>query len=150
MLSRVIEQNKIVAQNWLEFISEGDVEAICHITDPSWKIHGGLPGLPPGPEGVRKLFASFGPIQQEWTIEEIIADRDKVVVRATNKCLQESFLGVPSFGRQQIFSAIFIHRIIDGKIFETWRNADDLGRLLQIGGKIIPTQPVSNFFAANQ
>ncbi len=26
--------------------------------------------------------------------------------------------------------------IVDGKIMETWRNADDLGRILQLGGRI--------------
>jgi predicted ester cyclase len=53
-----------------------------------------------------------------------------VVVCATKRCVQESFFEVPSQGRQQTFSAMFIHRIGDGQVLETWRNADDLGRLL--------------------
>jgi len=88
--------------------------------------------------GVRKLFGSFGAIQQKWTIEDVIAEGDKVVVRATNTCLQESFFGIPSYGREQTFTAIFIHWIVDGKIIETWRNADDLGRVLQLGARIEP------------
>jgi hypothetical protein len=47
-----------------------------------------------------------------------------VVVRATNRCVQESFLVVPSHGQRQTFRAIFIHRIADGMIVETWRNAE--------------------------
>ncbi|MEH2174453.1 ester cyclase [Nostoc sp.] len=133
-----IEDNKIIAQRWIELISEHKIEEICEITAPNWKMHGGLPGLPLGPEGVRKLFGSFGPIQQKWTIEDVIAEGDKVVVRATNTCIQESFLGIPSRGRQQIFTATFIHYIADGKIIETWRNADDLGRVLQLGARIEP------------
>ncbi|MEH2208092.1 MAG: ester cyclase [Nostoc sp.] len=133
-----IEENKIIAQRWMELISEHKIEEICEITAPNWKMHGGLPGLPLGPEGVRKLFGSFGPIQQKWTIEDVIAEGDKVVVRATNTCIQESFLGIPSRGRQQIFTATFIHYIADGKIIETWRNADDLGRVLQLGARIEP------------
>ena len=82
------------------------------ITAPTWKMHGGLPGLPLGPEGVRKLFGSFGAIQQKWTIEDVIAEGDKVVIRATNTCIQESFLGIPSRGRQQTFTATFIHSFI--------------------------------------
>lgn len=101
-------------------------------------MHGGPPGLPPGPDGLRKLFRTFGDIDQTWTIEDVIAEGDRLVVRATNRCLQESFLGVPSHGRWQTFSAIFIHRIADGKIVATWRNADDLGRLLQLGARIEP------------
>ena len=133
-----IEDNKIIARNWLEFISKGDVEAICCITSPAWTMQGGLPGLPPGHEGIRKLFASFGPIEQQWTLEEIIAEEDKVVVRATNECIQESFFGVPSHGRRQTFTATFIHHIANGKIVKTWRNADDLGRVLQLGARILP------------
>jgi predicted ester cyclase len=133
-----VESNKIIARNWLEFISKGDVDAICLITDPKWTMQGGLPGLPPGVEGVRKLFASFGSIEQQWTLEEDIAEGDKVVTRATNVCMQESFFGVPSHGRRQTFTATFIHQIADGKILKTWRNADDLGRVLQLGGTILP------------
>ncbi|MEH2188059.1 MAG: ester cyclase [Nostoc sp.] len=133
-----IEENKIIAQRWMELISEHKIEEICEITAPTWKIHGGLPGLPLGPEGVRKLFGSFGAIQQKWTIEDVIAEGDKVVVRATNTCIQESFLGIPSRDRQQTFTATFIHYIADGKIIETWRNADDLGRVLQLGARIEP------------
>jgi predicted ester cyclase len=101
-------------------------------------MHGGPPeGLPPGPEEVRELFGQIGPIEQQFTIEDLIAEGDKVVVRAA-RCVQESFLGVPSQGCQQTFSAMFIHRIGDGQVLETWRNADDLGRLLQLGARIEP------------
>jgi len=140
------ELNKIIARYWLDFISTGNIEALCRITAPGWVMHGGLPGLPPGPEGVRKLFASFGQIQQKWTITEIIGEGDKVVVRAINNCTQDSFLGLPSFGRKQTFSATFIHRIVNGKIQETWRNADDLGRVIQLGARIIPSRLTSSFF----
>jgi len=91
-----------------------------------------------GPQGVLKLFQSFGNIKQEWTIQDVIAENDKVVVRASNTCLQERFFDIASNGHEQKFTAIFIHHIKDGKIEETWGNADDLGRLLQLGAKIVP------------
>ena len=34
--------------------------------------------------------------------------------------------------------AIWIFRLADGKIAEVWRCADDLGRVVQIGGTIVP------------
>ena len=108
------------------------------MTAPTWTMHGGPPELPSGAEGVRELFRQIGPIDQKWTIEDIIAEGDKVVVRATNTCVQDSFLGIPGGGRRQTFTAMFIHTIADGKIIETWRNADDLGRILQLGAQISP------------
>jgi len=135
-----IEDNKIIARQWFKLISEHRIEEICEMTDPNWKMHGGPPNLSSGPDGVRELFEIIGPIAQTWTIEDIIAEGDKVVVRLTNTCLQESFFGIPGRGRRQIFTAMFIHWIVDGKIVETWRNADDLGRVFQLGGRVEPVQ----------
>jgi hypothetical protein len=131
-----IEDNKIIARQWFKLISEHRIEEICEMTDPNWKMHGGPPNLSSGPDGVRELFEIIGPIPQTWTIEDIIAEGDKVVVRLTNTCVQESFFGIPGRGRRQIFTAMFIHWIVDGKIVETWRNADDLGRVFQLGGRV--------------
>ena len=131
-----IEENKILARRWFELIDKDGVEELCEMTAPTWKMHGGPPGLPPGPDGLRDVFRQIGPIEQKWVIEDIIAEGDKVVVRATNTCLQESFLGIPGRGRQQTFTATFIHWIADGKVLETWRNADDLSRIFQLGARI--------------
>ncbi|UFH53467.1 ester cyclase [Spirosoma sp. KNUC1025] len=134
------EENKELAKRWLDLISEGNVEEICELTAQTWIMHGGKPGMSPGPDGIRELFASFGEIKQTWALEDIIAEGNKVVIRATNSCQQESFFGIPSRGRWQHFSATFIHHIENGKFMETWRNADDLGRVLQLGAKLEPTQ----------
>ena len=63
---------------------------------------------------------------------------DKVVVRATNRCVQDSFYGVSAAGVEQVFTAMFILRFADGLAVRTWRNADDLQRLLQLGARIVP------------
>ncbi|MEH2321581.1 nuclear transport factor 2 family protein [Nostoc sp.] len=88
-----IEDNKIIARRWIELISEHRIEDICDMTASTWTMHGGLPGLPPGPDGVRKLFGSFGAIEQKWTIKDVIAEGDKVVVRATNTLRSRKFPG---------------------------------------------------------
>ena len=61
--------------------------------------------------------------------------------RATNTVEQDSFLGIPSHGRRQVFTAMFIHHITGGLISQTWRNAGDLGRLHQLGARIEPSRP---------
>ena len=135
-----IENNKLISHKFLELVSEGNVQEICELIASDWNMHIGLNSveIPKGPEGMRKLFETFGQIKQQWIIEDVIAEGSKVVVRATNKCMQENFLGLASYGRPQTFTATFIHEIINGKIRETWRNADDLGRVLQLGASIIP------------
>jgi len=105
------ESNKLLGRQFLELISEGNVNAICEMVSPSWKMHTGLNGLQTdvGPEGLRKLFQSFGRIKQEWTVHDVIAEKDKVVVRATNTCLQGRFLDIPSnSGNKRLLPHLFI------------------------------------------
>lgn len=132
--------NKVIASKFFALISEGSVEELCTMIASDWKMHIGLSSfeIPSGPEGLRKLFESFGNIEQQWIIEDIFSEGSKVVVRAINNCNQENFFGIPAYGRTQTFTATFIHHIEDGKIKETWRNADDLGRVLQLGASIVP------------
>jgi predicted ester cyclase len=131
-----IDHNKTICKQFLEFVSEGKMDEIFEIITPNWTMHGGLPNLPHGHDGVRELFKHFGQIEQKWSIEDVIAEEDKVVVRGVNTCVQDSFLGIEAAGVTQRFTAMFIHRIVDGKIDETWRNANDLARVFQVGGKI--------------
>jgi predicted SnoaL-like aldol condensation-catalyzing enzyme len=133
-----IEINKVIARRFLELVADHDMDGLIAMIAPAWTMQGGPPNLPAGAEGIRTLFATFGPIEQTWIIEHVIAEGDLVAVRATNICKQESFLGIPSHGRTQMFTATFIHRISGGLIQQTWRNADDLGRLLQLGARIEP------------
>jgi ketosteroid isomerase-like protein len=133
-----LAENKRLAVRWLKLVDDGDIAAMAELTSPTWTMEGGPPDLPSGHEGLRALFAHIGEIDQRWTIEDVIAEGDKVVVRATNRCVQDSFLGVPGRGIQQVFSAMFILRVVDGVVVRTWRNADDLQRVLQLGATVSP------------
>jgi predicted ester cyclase len=133
--------NKAVARRFLDLVAAHDIEALCALVTDDWTMRGGPPNLPTGPDGVRALFGSFGAIEQTWTVEDVVAEGDRVAVRGTNTCVMDSFLGVPGAGRTQTFTATFIHRVVGGRIAATWRNADDLGRLLQLGATIRPPAP---------
>jgi hypothetical protein len=54
--------------------------------------------------------------------------------------VQDSFLGVPAAGIEQIFTATFIFQIADGLVRRVWRNAEDLQRLLQLGARVVPAE----------
>jgi predicted ester cyclase len=74
-------------------------------------------------------------------VEAVVAKGDTVVVRATNRCVQDSFFGIPGRGRVQTFTATFMHRIVDRRDAETWRNANDLGRVPQLVARPVPPDP---------
>lgn len=132
-----LDDNKALARRWLELIGAHDIEGLCAITAPEWTIQGGPPGLPAGHAGIIELFRNMGPVEQRWSVDDVIAEGDRVVLRATNRCRQERFYGIPASATVQVFSATFILRIVEGKVAQTWRNADDLGRLLQLGARVL-------------
>ncbi len=80
-----IEYNKLIACKFLELVSEGNVEKICEMIASDWNMHIGLSTfkIPSGHEGMRRLFETFGQIKQQWIIEDVLAEGDKVAVRAT-------------------------------------------------------------------
>ena len=130
------DQNAELATQWLSWISAGDVASLLSTSTPDWQMHGGPPNLPAGPAGVCVLAAHLADVRQTWTVDDVIAAGDRVVVRATNVCEQPSFFGVPGAGIEQVFTATFIFHIHAGRVRTIWRNADDLGRLLQLGARI--------------
>ena len=130
--------NKRLAVAFLDAISDRDVAALAAMITPGWTMEGGPPDLPVGQEGIRVLFAHIGGVEQRWTIDDVIAEGDKVVVRATNHCEQDSFFGVPGRGIVQVFTATFTMQIADGLVARIWRNAADLQRLFQLGARILP------------
>jgi predicted ester cyclase len=74
----------------------------------------------------------------QGTIEDIVAEGDKVVVRFTIRGTQQgAFAGMPPTSKPVAMTGISIIRIVGGKFEEEWENADSLGMLQQLGA--IPT-----------
>jgi steroid delta-isomerase-like uncharacterized protein len=99
-----------------------------------------LPDMPPGREGVERanalLRAAFP--DTVHTIEDQIAEGDKVVTRLTGRgTFQGAILGIPPNGKVVTMQGIAIHRIVDGKLVEHWAVADKLSFLQQLGA-ILP------------
>ena len=71
------------------------------------------------------------------TVEDMIAEGDKVVTRYTSRGTQKgAFVGIPPTGKQMTVSSIVVARIADGKIVEEWGLDDQMGMLQQLG--VIP------------
>jgi len=81
---------------------------------------------------IRTLHVAFP--DGRYTIEDMIAEGDKVVsrwtVRATHK---GEYQGIPATGKQVTFTNIVISRIAGGKIVEAWGEYDSIGLMRQLG-----------------
>jgi predicted ester cyclase len=99
--------------------------------------------LAPGPEGVKQFYAMSVAAfpDQQTTIEDVIAEGDKVVVRATFRATHQGDLfGIPPTGRSVTMPWISIYRLANGKIVEHWYEDDQMGLMQQLGA--VPTPQV--------
>ena len=85
------------------------------------------------------MAAAFPDIQT--TIEDLIAEGDKVVKRYTIRGTHRGeFQGIPPTGKEVAFSSIEIDRMVDGKVSEHWFEMDLLGLMGQLGAIPDPEQ----------
>ncbi len=143
------EANTTIVRRYIEeWANEGNEATLNDIIAPDWVSRGtqsataAPAGLPSGIAGAKQLHAEVRAIwpDNRWTIDDIFGDGDRVAVRMTNRATHRgTYRGIAATGKRVVFSAIWIFRLADGKIAEVWRCADDLGRVVQIGGKIVPS-----------
>lgn len=136
------EENKAIARRAYEkLFSEGqyaladELYASTHVN----YFPGNPPGLPAGVEGLKQLIGLYRSAFPDlhFTIEDQIAEGDKVVTRTTTTGTNtQPLMGMPATGKSAVVTGIQIDRIVDGKIVETWGNFDQLGLLQQLG--VIP------------
>jgi len=81
---------------------------------------------------MRTLHAAFP--DWRYTIEDMIAEGDKVVTRFTWRGTHKGdFMGIPATGKEVVFTSILICRIAEGKIAEEWEEFDSMGFMVQLG-----------------
>jgi steroid delta-isomerase-like uncharacterized protein len=95
-----------------------------------------LPGQMPGLAGAKQKWAAYLAAVPDMhaTVEELVAEGDKVAVRWTVQGThQGELLGIPATGRHAVFRGISIYRLAGGKIVEQWEQWDRLDLLRQLG-----------------
>ena len=133
-----VEENKAIVHRFMEeVVRKGNLVSANEIFAADFVYHPPPEGLPTrGPEAiiqrVTTIRTAFPDIQ--YTVEDEIAEGDKVVHRLTGRGThQGQFLGIPPTGKQVTWTVIAIYRIAGGKIAERWLNVDDLGIMQQLG-----------------
>jgi steroid delta-isomerase-like uncharacterized protein len=90
-----------------------------------------------GPEGVKQHIQGMKAVFPDLhvTIEEIIAEGDKVAVRARWRGTHSiEFRGIPASHKLVEFTGMVFWRITEGKIRERWASVDLLGPLKEAAG----------------
>jgi len=132
-----IESNKLLMKRFTDFINTASADLGKELISPNAVFH--VPGRPEplqGPAGyltiIGMMRGGFPDIQ--WTLEELIAEGDRVAARFTMRGThQGTFFGVTPSGRKIEVKAMNFYRMADGQIVEEHGQPDLLGLLQQIG-----------------
>src|SRR5438105_1936171 len=126
-----------------EVFNKKNRAAIDEFIDPNHVDHAAPPGTPDGLAGTKQTLTMFLTAFPDlhFTVEDLIAEGDKVVARLTTRGTQQgAFMGVPPTGKQVTVTAIDINRIVGGKTVEHWLQMDTLSLLQQLGVVPMPGQ----------
>jgi steroid delta-isomerase-like uncharacterized protein len=134
--SATLEQNKSLVSRFIdEVFLKGDFGAVDELladdfVPHTWgKVEGGKDELKAAIERV-----SAGLSEPSMTIDDMIAEDDRVAVRLTSHATQTGeFMGMPPSGKSYTIDEIHIFRLRDGKIAEHWHQADFMGMMRQLG-----------------
>jgi steroid delta-isomerase-like uncharacterized protein len=131
------EANKLVMARFTEFINTASEKLAQELISPDAVFH--VPGKSDpmrGPAGYLSIIgmmrAGFPDIQ--WTLEEMVAEGDKVAARFTMRGTHRgTFAGVPPTGKSITVQALNIYRLSGGQFVEERGQPDMLVLLQQIG-----------------
>jgi steroid delta-isomerase-like uncharacterized protein len=139
-----LEETKTLARRHMDLLDQRNVEAARAMYLPDAQFHGFAPqtlDLNGYQQVMSALLTAFP--DSHFIVDDLIAEGDKVVIRHHLQGTHRGeFQGIPPTGKQVTVSAIGILRIVNGRIAETWLNADFLGLLQQLGVVPAPAQAV--------
>ena len=130
--------NKAIVQRLYEEVwNRRKLEVIKEIISPSHALQApNISGSSIGPEAYKRnvLFFLAGFPDLRWTIEDTIAEKDKVVacwsISGTHK---GDYMGIPATNKKVSVEGITIHNVAGGKIMDSYSNWDVLGMMQQLG-----------------
>ena len=130
------EQNKALVERFVdEIFVKGNSDAVDELLADDFVGHT-WPGTGDGKADLKKAIerVSAGLSDPKFTIEDMIAEDDRVAVRLTASARQTgTFMGMPGSGKSYEIGEIHIFRIRDGKFVEHWHQFDSMGMMRQLG-----------------
>src|SRR5690348_13658813 len=128
------EETRQVVLKLYDLLNSGDIESLGELVTREYVEHDPLPGQGTGRDGVVDRFSMLvGALAPHFTVEDVIVEDDKVVVRWTNAGTHVAeFAGIPATGRSFTIAGIDIYRVASGFICEHWHVIDQLSLLGQL------------------
>lgn len=134
------ENKAIVRRFYEEVVNNGNMTVAGELMAQDYIEHGSPAGQPSGIVGFQQFVAmvatAFPDLQV--TVEDLIAEGDKVVARVTVRGTHKGTLmgSIPPTGKHATWTGIDIFQIASGKIVGRWNQRDLLGLMQRLG--VIP------------
>ena len=132
--------NLAVVRRYFDAANTGDLAALDDVLAPDAIDHSAYAGQPAGREGFKAFFVLWRTAFPDlvYTIEDAIADGDRVVIRWTGRGTHRGpYHHIAPTGKRVTMSGVQINRLAAGRIVEDWTSSDELGLLRQLGAVTI-------------
>ena len=134
------EENKAIVRRCYEELNERNWDVLDELFAANYVDHqaGGVEihGLEELKQFMTGFFNAFPDVR--FTVEDLIAEDDKVVARWTSQWTHKGeLMGIAATGKQGTTTGIAIFQIVGGKVVEEWPAVDMLGLMQQLG--VIPS-----------
>jgi steroid delta-isomerase-like uncharacterized protein len=131
-----IDDNKALVRRFVdEIFVKGSFDAVDQLLADDFVGHT-WPSTGDGKADLKSAIerVSQGLTDSTFTIEDMIAEDDRVAVRLTASARHTGdFMGMPASGKTYSIGEIHIFRISDGKVVDHWHQFDSMGMMRQLG-----------------
>jgi predicted ester cyclase len=132
----VQDDNKALVRRFIDYINNDPFAPIDEFFATSYAYHNSsmpdvkdLSSLKDFNAAAYRVFPDI-----RFTIEDMVAEGDKVVYRASARGTHKGeFMGIAPTGKQVTLTSIVISRIANGKFQEDWESLDGIYVLQQLG-----------------
>jgi len=140
MSTSEVAANKALFKRFHEAANTGDFDFLAKTIDevvaPDAVIRTPLPIEATGADALKQIWAMLLRIYPDihLMVEDLIGEGDKVVGRTTvTGTHRGEFMGLAPTGKSVTYNEMFIFRIADGRVVETWGVVDVYAQMKQIG-----------------
>jgi len=131
-----IQENKVLVRRFIdEIFVQGSFDAVDELLADDFVGHT-WPSTGDGKADLKHAIerTSAGLSASKFTIEDMIAEDDRVAVRLTASARHTgTFMGMPGSGKTYEIGEIHIFRISHAKVVEHWHQFDSMGMMRQLG-----------------
>lgn len=129
---RRIMKKEVIRSLYEDCINTGRLELLTQLVSDDYADGNGGRGVSAFGKNIVELRTGFPDIH--FTIEDLIAERDRVVVRWKWEATHDGpFRGIQPTHKRMNNTGIAIYELKDGKVVRNWLETDRLGALQQMG-----------------